>query len=162
MHVANRSQKNVTLQLFSSVERQVQCIHFPQASKLMHWNQSFFSTPSMISSSYAPKQAAHSFEDISADCKPLSAALTCCLPVLVRFYLSAACFCWSSAFLFFVAPLCLALRFLSSFSSAFFFCSASLFSFSSAFRIFSCSLCCFFSSVTLSLPGPLLFFLFFQ
>ena len=93
------------------------------------------------------QQAAHSFEDISADCKPSSAALTCCLPVLVRFSLSAACFCWSSAFLFFAASLCSALHFFSSsFSSAFLFRSASLFSFSSAFRIFSCSLCCFFSS----------------
>ena len=94
----------------SSVERQLQCIHFPQTSKLVHWIHSFPRTPSTMSSSYAPKLTAHWLEDISADCDPLSVALSCCLPLLVSFSLLESCFCQSSAFLFFSASLCSALH----------------------------------------------------
>ena len=84
----------------------------------VHRIHSFFqhTINNTVSSSYPPKQVAHSF------CKPSSAVLTCSLPLLVCFSFSPACFCSSSTFFLFAASLCLALHFFpSSLTSAFLF-----------------------------------------
>ena len=98
-----------------------------QSSKFLHWIHTFSSIASMMSSSYNPKQRAHSLEEISGDCSPLSLALSCFLLFLVLLY--PTCFCWSSSFLSLSASFSSALRFFcSSLSLAFFFLSTSLFS----------------------------------
>jgi len=124
-----------------SVLRQLACIHFPQ-SVSVHCIHSCTNCPSIRSSSYNPKQTAHSPLEISASCRPTSRSLF----LLAWFSLLAS---FSSALRRLSASRDSAFFLLfSSLSCAFFFLSACFFCLSSAFSFFSSSLS------NLFLPSP--------
>ena len=128
-----------------SVLRQLMCIHFPQLGSV-HCIHSCISCPSIKSSLYKPKQAAHSLLEISASCNPPSLAH----PLLLEWFSLLANFC--SAFRCLSASLVSAFFLLiSSLSFAFFSLSACFLSLSSALLFFSSSLCILFSSLSLFL-----------
>ena len=112
MNISRREHKSgkydfsemANVELISCLERQLQCIHFLQRSEFVHWIHSFLSTPSMMSSSYAPKQTEHSLEQISADCRPLSLGLACFLLLSVCLSFSTTFFVEVWPFFFFQLP----------------------------------------------------------
>ena len=127
-----------------SVSKQLICIHFPQSGSV-HCIHSRTNCPSIKSSSYRPKQAAHSLLVISASCSP-PLLLSVCLLLFSLFSNFSSAFrsrSASRASAFFLL--------ISSLSSAFIFHSACFFCRSIAFFFFSSSLCILFSFLSLPL-----------
>ena len=126
------------------LSRQLMCIHFPQSGSV-HCIHSCTNRPSIKSSSYSPKQVAHSLLEISASWSPPLLLLVCLLlfSLFANFSSAFRCLSASLASAFFLL--------ISSLSSAFFCLSACFLSRSTAFFFFSSSYCILFSSLSLFL-----------
>ena len=114
------SSKALGTRLISPLLSVSRCIHFPQSGSV-HCIHSCTNWPSIKSSSYSPKQVAHSLLEISASCSP---------PLIVRLLLFSLFADFSSAFR----------RLLASLASAFFFFISSLSCLFLSLRLFSLSL----------------------
>jgi len=144
------------MQLLSSFSKHSSCIHFEQSADV-HCTHSCNRLPSQRSSSYAPKQTAHSFIEISWFWMPSEDFSS--LAFLEVVPLALFCFNLSSLSLAFCC-------FNASFSAAFFSRSAAFLALSSAFFFFSSSRCALFNSRSCFLfslaSSSSLFFLYFS